>query len=263
MKDKKTSKEYLASFLKIAPLSHALWRSVEALSFDQVDFKAPVLDLGCGFGEFAGVVFDQLEMGVDINKKELSQALKGKKYKNVKWADARKLPFSDKSYSTVVSVSVMEHITNPEGVLKEVSRILNKDGIFAFSVPTPKIYSNLLIPKLCILMGLNKLARKYYQFHCKAFKHVNLRSVKWWKKQLVKYRFKIVRMEGTISPTLLKLHELFLVSALPSQLSKLLFGKRLLVSVGIKSKILPLFFNRFVYIDKESDINIFVVAKKI
>lgn len=263
MKNKKTSKEYLTSFLKIAPLSHALWRAVEALSFDQVDFKAPVLDLGCGFGEFAGVVFGQLEMGIDINKKELNQALKGKKYANVRWADARKLPFSDKSYSTVVSVSVMEHILKPERVLKEVSRVLNKGGIFAFSVPTPEIYSNLLIPKLCALVGLNNLARKYYQLHCKAFKHVNLRSAGWWKKQLEKNGFEVIRLEGTISPTLLKLHELFLISALPSQISKLLFEKRLLMSVGIRSIILPLLFSRFVYLDKKSNINMFIMARKV
>ena len=126
MKKIKGEKNYLAEFLKIAPLSHALWRAVEALSFDQIELKNPALDLGCGFGEFSGVVFGKVETGIDINKKELADALKNKKYNKVVWADARALPFAAKSYSTVIAVSVLEHIENAEIVIKEVGRILKK-----------------------------------------------------------------------------------------------------------------------------------------
>src|SRR3989344_718487 len=108
----KRPNEYLKAFLKVAPLSHALWRSIEALSFSQVKFKQPVLDVGCGFGEFAGVVFDKVEVGIDVSASDLEKALKGKQYKKVQWADARNLPFKSKSFSTVTSVSVMEHIEN-------------------------------------------------------------------------------------------------------------------------------------------------------
>src|SRR6185369_9352934 len=111
---KKTKKDkgkyYLERFLMIAPLSHALWRAVEAISFDQVELKGPVLDLGCGWGEFAGVAFNQLEMGIDINNDDLKKAKDGKQYKNLMRADARKLPFKKNTYGSVVSVSVMEHI---------------------------------------------------------------------------------------------------------------------------------------------------------
>jgi len=263
MNNKNNAKKYLRIFLKVAPLSHALWRSAEALSFEQIHFRPPVLDLGCGFGEFAGVVFDQIEMGIDINQKELSQALKGKKYKKVKWADARKLPAKNNSYSTVVSVSVLEHIEEAEKVIFEANRVLKKDGIFAFSVVTTKLNDNLLIPKICNFLGLGPLGEKYVKLHSLAFRHSNLRPAGWWAKQLKKANFEIIRQEGTFSPTLLKLHELFLITAFPSQFWKLFFGKRLIMSSGIRSRILPLFFSKFVYIDKESDINIFFVARKI
>lgn len=257
-----SAKKYLTDFLKIAPLSHALWRSAEAISYERVKFKSPVLDLGCGWGEFAGVVFSQIEMGIDINKKEILTALKGKRYKNVKWADARKLPFKDNSYNTVVSVSVMEHIEHAEKIIPEVFRVLKKDGLFIFSVPTTKLYDYLLVPKILTMLGMENAAKKYFELHCLAFKHVNLQKRSWWVKQLKKAKFNIDRQEGTLSPTLLKLHELFLITAFPSQLWKLLFGRRLIMSVGLRSTILPIFFSRLVKTDYKSDINIFFVARK-
>ncbi len=262
MNTDKRGKNYLRDFLKVAPLSHALWRAAEALSFNQISFKHPVLDLGCGFGEFAGVVFNQIEMGIDINQKELEQALSGKRYKKVRWADARKLPFKNNFYRTVISVSVLEHIKQAEKVIFEANRVLKKGGIFMFSVPTIKMYDNLLVPKICNIFGFKKLGDKYFELHCRAFKHVNLRQADWWVRQLKKAGFEIVIQHGTISPTLLKLHEIFLITAFPSQLWKLFFGKRLIMSAGIRSKILPVIFSRFVYTDKDSSINVFFLAKK-
>ncbi len=263
MAQQKKSKQYLESFLKIAPLSHALWRSVEALSFGNIKLKDPVLDLGCGFGEFSGVVFNQIEMGIDINKDELDQALKGKKYKKVEWGDARRMPFKSSTYNTVVSVSVIEHITNSEEVLKEVHRVLKKNGLFVFSVPTPKINDHLLTPKILRILGFEKTSKKYLELHAKAFKHVNLKNKNWWLKELKKANFKVLECHGTLSPTLLKLHEVFLITAFPSQFGKLFFGKRLMMSIGLRSKFLPIFFSKFVKTDKHSDINLFIVAQKI
>lgn len=259
---KKNTKQYLRDFLKVAPLSHALWRSVEALSFNQINFRYPVLDIGCGFGEFAGVVFDRIEMGIDINQSDLTRALKGKKYKKVRWADARKLPFKDNSYNTTVSVSVLEHIEEGEKVVKEVYRVLKKDGLFIFSVPTPKLYDSLIGTKFLNFFGLKKAADKYFELHCRAFKHINLHPASWWAKHLKKSGFEIIRQEGTISPTLLRLHEAFLITAFPSQFGKLFFGKRFMMSIGLRSAILPHIFSRFVYLDKDCDLNIFFVAKK-
>lgn len=256
------AKTYLKNFLKISPLSHALWRSVEALSFDQVEFQSPVLDLGCGFGEFAGVVFNQMEMGVDVNKEDLKKAILGKKHKKLKYADARNLPFKDNSYNTVVSVSVMEHIEGADKVIKEVHRVLKKNGKFVFTVPTPSMRDYLLGTNVLKAFELDKASEKYWDLHKRAFKHVNLKPASWWEEKLKKAGFEIERSEGTLSPTLLRLHEFFLLTALPSQVGKLFFGKRLIMSVGLRSGILPIFFTRFVKIDKKTDINMFFVARK-
>lgn len=152
---------YLKEFLKISPLSHALWRACEANAFAQVDLKKPILDIGCGFGEFAGVVFNELEMGIDINKKDLLKAKASQKYNKVMLASAVEMPFKSNSYNSVVSVSVLEHISEVEKTLSEVQRILKKNGRFVFTVPTTKLYENLLIPKIANKLKINSVGTKY------------------------------------------------------------------------------------------------------
>ena len=60
---------YFRKFLKVAPLSLAIWRSIEAyqLAKNSINYKRPILDIGCGFGEFAGVFFNKT---VDVNNFE-------------------------------------------------------------------------------------------------------------------------------------------------------------------------------------------------
>lgn len=255
-------RDYLAKFLRISPLSHALWRSCEALAFEKLDFKKPVLDIGCGFGEFAGVAFNKIEVGIDINKSDLNKAQSGKKYAKLIETDARRMPFKNNSFATIISVSVLEHIEDTKEVVKEAQRVLKKGGIFAFSVPTDSLYSNLLVPRILRSFKMESLGKLYFQAHCRAFKHVSLKSRNWWVKQLEANGFLIIQKQGTVSSKLLKLHELFLIFALPSQLAKVIFGKRLIISSGLRSKVLPKFFGKFTELDPHSDINMFFVAKK-
>jgi len=259
---KNTGEYYLAQFLKIAPLSHALWRSCEALAFESAKFKKPILDIGCGFGEFAGIAFNKLEVGIDVNEDDLKKALISKKYRQLLKADARNLPFKNSTFSTVVSVSVLEHITEVEKVIKEANRILKKDGLLIFSVPTISMYNHLLFPKICKSIGLEKLGLFYFNLHCKAFKHYSLKTAAWWSKKLKSNGFEIIHKQGTISPKVLKLHEVFLITAIPSQLYKYLFGKRLLMTTRLRAKILPPIFGKYVKPDTSSDINMFFIAKK-
>jgi len=245
----------------VAPLSHALWRSVEALSFSSIDIKEPVLDLGCGFGEFSGVVFGNLECGIDINQKDLDIAFKGKRYKKVVHADARNLPFRSGEFNSVISVSVMEHIPQAERVIPEVKRVLKKGGLFAFSVPTTVLYQTLLFPRILKFFGLKKLAEYYIKLHKQAFKHITVKNASWWESRLKKEGFVLVRKEGTISRNLTVIHEIFLLTAFPSQLWRWIFGKRLIVFPW-RVKLLPPLFSRFVYLDKKCEVNMFFVAKK-
>lgn len=263
MKETTEYKKYFKKFLRVAPFALAFWRTSEAVAFSSVQYKKPILDLGCGFGEFAGVVFNKMEMGIDINEEELAQAFRGGKYKKVLWADARELPFKNSSYSTVLSVSVLEHIKEADYAIREVHRILKKDGLLIFTVPTDKLYENLAVVRFLILMRLEWLAKIYFYLHSKAFDHVCLKSDVWWDKQLKKAGFKIIKKHGTVSPKATIIYDFFLLPSFPSQIWKMLFGRRLALSFGLRSKIFPKLFLKYTKIDDDSPINIFYVAKKV
>ncbi len=88
-----------------------------------------ILDAGCGFG---GVI-EQLDknrkiIGIDWSQRFLEEAKR--RIANGKFirADLCNLPVSDNSIDFVGSYNVIEHVYSAEKFLKEVKRILNKNG---------------------------------------------------------------------------------------------------------------------------------------
>jgi SAM-dependent methyltransferase len=258
----KTDVQYLKEFLRIAPLSHAAWRAAEAVAVGDIELERPVLDVGCGFGEFAGVVFDTVETGIDINGADLEQAVRGEKYHRMLWTDARNMPFRSGGFGTVVSISVLEHIENTALAIAEISRVLRPGGMFVFTVPTVALYENLFFAERADRIGLRFLGDIYRKKHRSIFKHISIYRPSWWREQLEANGFVVERQQGTLSRDLLWLHDIFLLTAWPSQLAKLLVGRRLIMSVGIRSAILPRLFGHLLELDPNSEINMLFVARK-
>lgn len=50
-------------------------------------------------------------------------------------ADCRQLPFADFSFNAVICAEVLEHVSEPTGVLREISRILRPGGTLLATVP--------------------------------------------------------------------------------------------------------------------------------
>lgn len=48
---------------------------------------------------------------------------------------AEKIPVADGHYDFVILTEVLEHVPNPEAVIKECSRVLKNNGIFILSIP--------------------------------------------------------------------------------------------------------------------------------
>lgn len=90
-----------------------------------------VLDLGCGTG-FSSFLLSKREFkvtGLDISDKFLA-VMKPKESKNLKFivGDILNLEFPDRSFDVVTSHEVIEHITNIEKALNEMTRIVKKGG---------------------------------------------------------------------------------------------------------------------------------------
>jgi ubiquinone/menaquinone biosynthesis C-methylase UbiE len=51
-------------------------------------------------------------------------------------ADAHKLPFKDNTFDAVFALEVLEHVFDPLKVMREVKRVLTKDGYAVFLVPS-------------------------------------------------------------------------------------------------------------------------------
>jgi len=98
--------------------------------------RSHALDLACGTGRLLGYA----KNGVDFSKNMLAQAKEKYPEHQLIQSDISKLPFEDKSFKTVFSFHVFMHLdlNTIEKTLKEVHRILEKDGMFIFDFPNIK-----------------------------------------------------------------------------------------------------------------------------
>lgn len=259
--------KYFHKYLKVAPFSLALWRSVEAQKISEVYknliFNSPLLDLGCGFGEFAGVFFDkQVEVGIDINMEDLIRAKKTNKHKQLFMADARNLPFPQNKFATVISNSAIEHIPHPEKVIKEVYRVLKPGGVFIYTVPTVELNKNLFYPELFRKIGLKRLRSLYIKYYHKVFKHVNIFPVDKWTNITKRAGFEIVSCKGIFSRKLVMMFDFFLMTALPSQIGRWFLGDRWIWGLSQKQVILDSLFQKAANDKNITQSNILLIAQK-
>ncbi len=264
MQDKTTAsaRPYLRRYLRIAPICVAVWRAVEAKHFSTIELPRPILDLGCGFGEFARVFFaEPPDVGVDISRTDLRMARRDRLYRSVLQADARRLPVGDGKFPCVISVSTIEHIDDPAAVLREAYRVLRPGGLFALTVPTSKLNDLLLFPRLFRRAGLARLGEAYAGLLNRLIEHVNLLSEEEWLRLVQQAGFEVTLHRAIMSPTATALFDLFTIPALPKRAWRIVFKRRLLRPPPMVS-----FWERRLlrYVDEDppEGSNILVVARK-
>ena len=84
--------------------------------------KARCLEVGSGRGAFQDVVDDYT--GTD-----LSENVQHNYHKPFRIANAETLPFADDSFDVVWTITVLEHVPDPERALREIRRVLRPDGL--------------------------------------------------------------------------------------------------------------------------------------
>jgi SAM-dependent methyltransferase len=155
-------KDFVWLHLKDLPYFRAMLRAVEARYYQELELPRPVLDLGCGDGHFASLVFDHpLDIGLDPWSGPIRQARKTGAYRYLVQADAGGMPFPAAFFSSGLSNSVLEHIPHIEGVLHETGRVLKPGSPFYFCVPNPRYLTELSIPAGLKKLGLPRLGDAY------------------------------------------------------------------------------------------------------
>lgn len=95
---------------------------------------AKILDVGCGTGKNLESFKEFGEIyGLDSSK-EAMEFCKKRGLKNIKLGEAEKMPFKASSFDVVTLLDVLEH-TDDNKTLREVYRVLRKDGILIITVP--------------------------------------------------------------------------------------------------------------------------------
>jgi ubiquinone/menaquinone biosynthesis C-methylase UbiE len=96
-----------------------------------------MLDVGCGTGLLLRHM-NSAAIGLDINPWNVAKA-KERTQKQLVRADAEALPFRDSVLDVILCTETLEHLPNPVQALKEMNRVLNKNGKIIGSVPHPHI----------------------------------------------------------------------------------------------------------------------------
>lgn len=154
-----------------------------------------LLDLGCGEGDVASILFNRVNTGIDILPEEIRKAKKRKIYDNLIIADAKKLSFKNGEFDYVFSNSVIEHIPGIEEVIAEVGRVTRKGGSFIFTSPSRYFTDYLYISKILRKIGLTFLAKSYAKLRNSKLNHFNLFDHREWSRRLKKEGLKVIYYE--------------------------------------------------------------------
>lgn len=169
--------------------------------------KGKFLDVGCA----AGFVLDLARKdgwevyGVDLSAEAIEYG-KNELGLNVQQKILSEAGFEDEFFDVVTILDVIEHLPDPRNEIKEMAKVLKKDGLLV--VTTPNVGS--LVPKI---IGKHWLEYKRVREHIYFFSNKTLR------KMLEGEGFKVVRTETT--GRVFELHKLLEMATLQSRLFKL------------------------------------------
>lgn len=167
----------------------AYWRIYEAeVILRGLEGSGRGLDLGCGDGSFASVLFSaapEIEWtGVELDEVDAELARRSGQYEEVHLTRAEEMPFDDRSFDLVFSNCVLEHIDGLDAVLEHVGRVLRPDGRFIFTVPSEDFYDALAIPRWLRRLGLNRLRARYVDHLNRRLEILNVLTVDEWREKL-------------------------------------------------------------------------------
>jgi SAM-dependent methyltransferase len=228
--------------MQTLPYFRALLRAVEADFYKEFELASPLLDLGCGDGQFASQVFrEQIDVGVDPALGSLREAkgagglgrggaVEKLAYIDLVQAFGSRIPFADGYFASGFSNSVLEHIPDLQPVLNETGRVMRKGALFLFCVPNHRWQENLSIFRFLRRVGLKGLADAYVRLFTRISRHRNMLSPEQWKKRLNEAGLEMERFWHYFPPAALHALEWGHYFGLPSWVARALTGRWVLAS---------------------------------
>lgn len=157
----------------ISLFTHSFFRKDAVNNIPDEHFK--ILDLCCGTGDICSLLQKKYTnakiTGIDFSKKMLEIAKK--KYPKIHFTeqDVQNLPFEDNSFDLCTISFGLRNVDDIHKVLKEIRRVLTKDGIFFnLDLGKPnkffniflKPYMNIFVPLLGKLVHGKSVPLKYF-----------------------------------------------------------------------------------------------------
>ncbi|MDF1500886.1 MAG: class I SAM-dependent methyltransferase [Anaerolineales bacterium] len=218
--------DFLWVHLKALPFFRSLLRAVEANYYQEVELPSPVLDVGCGDGHFASVVFDRpLEIGIDPDLKSLREARRREAYLSLIQSDGARLPYPDRSIGSAISNSVLEHIPHLDAVLEDVGRVLRPGAPFVFTVPNPGYRDELSFPNWLKRFGLHSASNAYRQWFMRMSRTIHMYDREQWQEKLLQAGFQVEHTFDYFAPSALHVLEWGHYFGAPSLLPRAVSGR--------------------------------------
>ncbi len=98
-----------------------------------------LLNAGCGTGEYNYYLRDHFgkSHGIDINEEDIETARSLNQDSDIQYdiGDITALTFPDGYFDSIICIDVLEHVEQPEAVLRELARVLKPAGQLIASIP--------------------------------------------------------------------------------------------------------------------------------
>jgi SAM-dependent methyltransferase len=218
--------DFLESYAAHAPLALAFERVLECRILSKMPFEHPVLDIGCGEGLFAKILFaEKIDTGIDPNPRELERARELDAYEQLIECNGNAIPKPDGLYRTVLSNSVVEHIPDLQPVLREAYRLLAPGGILYLTVPSDKFDQYTWISQALRLFGLKKLQRRFRAFYNRFWAHYHFYAPDVWAKTVEACGFKVTELHSYGPMRVCLVDDLLVPFSVPELVTKRLFNR--------------------------------------